>query len=200
MLRIPITNGTAMNKTKQRQDTVYLERPNPKEDDVTHINIHHKAKSDLGRMLSHYYEAQFIHPYFGPFASIEGLWHYLKDGCRDDAFRNLNGHNAKQRCRSKKQSGCYVNKNIPIVAQVMLLANYAKLSQHPEIKELLVASKLPFDHYYLFGEDKVPADAKVPIRPRGSEWLPGIFEELRNMFREGRVPEELDYVTIFANY
>ncbi len=193
ILRSPITNGTIMNKPMQQASTVYLDRPIPHDDGVTHINTHHKGKHELGRMLSHYYEAPYTHPYFGPFECNEGLWHYLKDGYRDDVFRNLNGHQAKLRARHKMNSGQYANKSIPNVTQVMLLANYAKIMQHPEIKELLMASTLPFDHYYLHGP------GELPIRPRGSEWLPNIFADLRKMFNEGTEPVEPNYILLFPN-
>ena len=183
-----------MNKPKQQPSTVYLERPDPTQDDVTHINIHHKGKSKLGRELSHYNTAHFVHPWFGPFETIEGLWHYLKDGCRDDVFRNLNGHKSKQRYRMKNQQGTYQNKTIPNVAEVILLANYAKIEQNPSIRDALIASTLPFDQYFL--QD----GSKWPIRPRGSEWVVTLFEDLRKNFQDGTTPKQLDYKELFEKY
>lgn len=189
-----ITNGTAMNKPKQRQGTVYLERINPEEDGKKHINIHHKGKDPLGRMLSHYYSAPFVHPFFGPFETIEGFWHYLKDGCRDDVFRNLNGHKSKQRFRKKNEDGEYLNLTIPRVAEVMLAANYAKIEQNPEILTALVQSTLPFEQYFLQDE------SNLPIRPRGSEWLVKVFRDLRKHFQEGTKPEEIAYKEVFKDF
>lgn len=183
-----------MNKPTQQLGTVQQERLNPLEDGKTHINIHHKAKEPLGRKLSHYYSAPFVHPYFGPFETIEGLWHYLKDGCRDDAFRNLNGHKAKQRFRKKDEQGQYLQKNIPQVADVMLWANYAKIEQNPDILKELVASELPFEQYFL------QPNSDIPVRPRGSEWLVKVFEDLREHFRNGTKPEPLDHRALFKDY
>lgn len=167
------------------------------EDGVSHINTHNHSKTELGKMLAHYYVAPFTHPWFGPFKCMEGFWYYLRGGCKDDAFHNafrtLNGHFAKKRAKSGEESGAYTKYHVPDLDAVILAANYAKIEQHPEIREALINSTLPFEHYYVFGP------GKIVIRPRGADKLILMFEKLRTMFREGTRPEPIDYAALVAN-
>ena len=64
---------------------------NPEDDGITHINIWFQGKTELGRMLSHFYELPFTHPFFGDFKTMEGLWRYIqnKDTTPEEAERGI---------------------------------------------------------------------------------------------------------------
>ena len=163
------------------------------DDGVTHCNIWLHAETKLGRMLSHFYECPFKHPVFGHFASMEGFWQYIQvDEAETDikekrdlaeSLRYLSGMAAK-----RKRSGLtwrYVDK----FHEIINAANYYKIEQNAELKELFINSELPFTYYYLF----VPKGELAGMKPRvivppNYEWLVEGFEENRRMMREGRTP------------
>lgn len=186
--------GIHMNKPKPHVPENVTPSPYWKLDGVTHINTHYNdSKEPLGKMLAPWAVYPFKHPYFGPFKTIEGFWHFLRSGCVDDRFRSLNGHRAKKRMKDGLQRGTHVKVQLPPdIDHIMLLAHYAKIDQNPVIKEALIASTLPFDQYFLY-------DNKLIIRPDDTETLVKTLEELRRMFKEGIVPGEYDYSHIRVN-
>lgn len=151
------------------------------QDGVNHINIWYRGATELGRMLSHFYELRFVHPFFGPFNSMEGFWHYIKSEEKDDELRLLAGQEARN--YGKKLSPAYV----PGFAEIINTANFYKIEQSPKLKQLFVDSDLPFEHYYLFGP------GEVLIRPKGHAWLISGFEKSRRMMKAGQRPVEIDY-------
>lgn len=150
-------------------------------DGTLHINIWIHGKTELGRMLAHFYHQSFIHPVLGPFNSMEGLWHYVKTKEKDDALRKLSGIKAKE--YGKKLTRQHV-KNFH---EIIIAANFYKIEQIPKLKQLMVESTLPFDFYFFHGPEH------VFIKPTGYEWLVDGFENIRQMLREGRRPEDIDY-------
>jgi hypothetical protein len=162
--------------------------PNNDEDGIKFINIWFKGKTQVGRMLSHFYESPFIHPYFGPFNSMEGFWHYIQNVERDDALRSMSGMTAKN--HGKKLSWHYVDN----FHEIINTANFYKIEQNAELKKLVIESELPFTYYYLY---EPTADAKgqpdVAITPPGYKWLIDGFEKNREMLKRGVRPEPLDY-------
>lgn len=176
--------------------------PDPKEkpywelDCVTHINTHftQSKEGSVGKMLAPYAEYPFTHPYFGPFKTIEGFWHFLRGGCVDDKFRSLKGDRAKRRMKKGTLAGTYVKVKAPAdINRIMLLAHYEKISQNRVIKQALIDSTLPFDQYFVFGP------GQVIIRPGDTEVLVDILEELRTMFKQGIKPEPYDYSHLSKN-
>lgn len=145
-------------------------------DGVDHINIYSRGKTELGRLLTHFAHMPFTHPYFGPFASMEGLWYFIRNGGNDESLRYLSGIRAKNLGRQSNP------KWYPEFRQDILAANYQKIIQHDELRELIVASELPFDHYYLFGPNQ------IPVTPRDSKWLVDGFEDIRTALKKGEVP------------
>lgn len=176
-----------MNQHQTQETTADTEEAYYKQDGITHINTHTKSNKELGRMLSHYYEAPFVHPYFGRFKCIEGFWYYIRGGCKDDGFRNLDGYRSKQRAQKGAKNGTYEKRNVPHLKDVLLHANFYKIDQNEDIKKALIESTLPFDHYFVFGP------GKLVIKPNGSDWLVDIFTELREVFRGNQKLEPFKY-------
>jgi hypothetical protein len=177
------------------EETVVGNDPNC--DGVSHINIWINSKSQLGKMLSHFYESPFIHPYFGPFNSMEGFWHYIqnlrideKSGMLvgDDTLRSLSGMSAKN--YGKKLQWRHVDN----FHEIIIAANYYKIEQNPELLKLFMQSEVPLDYYYLFtpvGDAEGLSD--VVVRPAGYRWLVEGFEELRKMFQHDERPAYINY-------
>lgn len=150
-------------------------------DGVTHINIYTLGKTELGKGLAHFTFSPFKHPYYGPFNSMEGFWYFIKAKEPDDTLRNLAGYKAKE--YGKKLPGRFRENFKEIVVD----ANFHKIDQNPRLKQLIVESVLPFDHYYLYGP------GNLLIRPKGFEWLVEGFEHIRVLLREGREPDPVNY-------
>ena len=150
-------------------------------DGVDHINIGFKAETLLGRMLSHFYETPFVHPYFGPFVSMEGFWQYIKSVDRSDALRTLSGHAAKEYGKNLEQD--YVEG----FREIIKTANFYRIEQNPKLKKLFLECTLEFDQYYLFGP------GEIIIRSAGHEWIIDGFEEIREMMWRDERPLQLLY-------
>lgn len=145
-------------------------------DGVDHINIHSMGKTELGKLLSHFAHTPFTHPYFGPFYSMEGLWYFARSGFVENRLRYLSGFRAKQ-----------VGKELPYhwykdFKEDIIAANYQKIIQHERIRDLMIESELPFDHYYTFGPNS------VHVTPKSTDWLVEGFEAIRMALKEGVVP------------
>lgn len=150
-------------------------------DGVTHINIYSRGKSDLGMLLSHFTRSPFVHPFYGPFDSMEGFWYYMKAERKNDRLRQLSGFEAKLYGKALKPGPRRTS-----FYEVIVEANFHKIVQNPELKRLMTASVLPFDHYYLWGA------GPIFVRPPGFEWLVQGFEairqELKNASRRRQEP------------
>lgn len=157
----------------------------PDQDGITHINIFSKGSTELGRKLSHFAYAPFIHPYFGPFKSMEGFWYYIRAVEPDDKLRELVGHEAKFYGREKE------TKFLNNFQEIIMDANYQKIEQNPDIKKLMLESTLPFDHYYTFGPKQVRLSQFI--------WLIEGFESIRTAIKNNQPYEEVDYVKLLEN-
>jgi hypothetical protein len=150
------------------------------EDGISHINIHSVGKTELGRLLSHFAHTPFVHPYIGPFYSMEGFWYFARAGFNEkDAgkLRYLSGFRAKKIGRE------FALKRYDDFKEDILAANYQKIIQHEHIRELVIASELPFDHYYTFGHNH------LCVSPKEASWLIQGFEDIRTALKEGVVPQ-----------
>lgn len=148
-------------------------------DGVTHVNI--GGRTELGALLSHFARTPFIHPYYGPFNSMEGFWHYIRATEPNDALRGLSGLSAKNFGKKLER------RNIRQFHDLIKDANYHRIKQNPELHDLFVGSDLPLDHYYLYGE------GHLLIRPAGYTWILTGFESIRKMLREDTPPPKLNY-------
>lgn len=162
------------------------------QDGVTHINIDAYAKTELGRMLVHKFSARFEHPTFGRFKSVEGFWGFIRDGARDDRWRYVSGMTAKRETRNLG------SRYVANFHQIIMEANFFKVSQNEAIKELMMASTLPFEHYYIYrSEEMTPDNPGVPTRPQIASWLTRGFEDIRKMLLNGTRPEKPDYSDVY---
>ncbi len=138
-----------------------------KDDGVTHINIYSKGRTNLGRMLSHFYPVNIKHPYFGEFDNMECFWQYLSTGCKHEELRKLSGFEAKKASKSLEKVF-----RSDFMEQIKF-ANTLKLVQHKCILDVFLQSTLPFEHYYTFGEP-----AKV-VRPKEAQDLIDMFNDIK---------------------
>lgn len=156
---------------------------NPNNDGIDHINIYSKSKNKLGFFLSHFPKTPFFHPEYGNFESMEGFWYYVKTGFKHEYLRGLYGLEAKA-----------YGKKLEIVEHPDFLSiiksgNLAKLNTYQHQYNALVASTLPFTHYYVFGNWRMEKGARIweddaVVRtPKSGEWLVEFWEETRRILR-----------------
>lgn len=89
-----------------------------KEDGITHINIHPKGKTILGRSLDYSAFVPFTHPVYGKFNTLNALWVHLNKIKTNDFKKDL------------------------------ALGIIAKIESNSELKTLFINSTLPFTNYY----------------------------------------------------
>lgn len=161
---------------------------NNADDGERFINIWIHGKTELGQMLSHFYKSQFMHPYYGPFNSMEGFWFFIQNGAQDDHIRSLSGMAAKN--YGKKLAWQRVDN----FQEIIMAANYYKIEQNPVLRKLFVESSLPFEHYYMFTPtgDAIGQPDQL-IRLVSNAWLIKGFEELRTKFQFGQRPAQIEY-------
>ena len=118
----------------------------PFTDGINHINAYSKGRTDLGRMLSNFYHSPFMHPELGQFASMEGFWFYIRNGCRDDVLRTLFGYDAK--CYGSELPSVRTSNFESLIYEGL----ECKLEQNQEILEACLDNNLPYYHYYVYDE------------------------------------------------
>jgi hypothetical protein len=151
----------------------------PEQDGVDHINIYSRGATFLGRRLSHFAYIPFSHPQHGDFSSMEGFWHWMRNGRTDDTLRQLSGMAAKAHGR-KGNSFMY-----PHFRDEIMGANYQKIIQTPHLHEEFVSSTLPFTHYYLMG-----SEGNFEMRTgSGSDWLVDGMETIRQELKANEIPQ-----------
>lgn len=138
-------------------------------DGVEHINIdNNNGKTELGRLLANFSKTPFTHPEYGPFASIEGFWHWIRSAEPSDDIRGLYGDRARAFGR-KLDNGQFVENFKGEIIQAI----YYKIVQNGKIFDQFVASVLPFKYYYIFGPKK------IEISPDYAKWLCDGIEQIR---------------------
>ena len=161
---------------------------NPENDGVTHINIDYNGKTELGVLLSHFAKTPFEHPYFGTFNSMEGFWHFLKSTERSDKMRKYWGNDAK--VFGKQFTWHNVNK----FYEVIMAANFYKIEQTPNLKEMFNNSELPFANYYVRkSEGDAAGQGSIVIKPTNYVKIIKMFEDLRIMMHYDERPLPIDY-------
>lgn len=159
-------------------------------DGITHINIHPKGKTPLGRLLTFFRNIPFIHPNYGPFYSMEGFKHYVQTGYKHDKLRYVYGYNAKKLGKTYPSEMGNIS-NVDYELEIML-AHYEKIKQNIRLLQMVVDSDLPFDSYYTFGPNNILVDT------RESDWLIYSMTEIRKALKQGVDPEPL--VRLIAKY
>lgn len=136
---------------------------------LNHINVYSKSESELGRLLSNFAHTPFV--YAGRmYASVEGWWYFRR--CPDPRLLALHGWAAKKLGQALERSAG----SDPTPAE-LLDVYLAKVDQNPYIKQLLVDSSLPFDHYYEYGGKRV--------YPR-HRWTGQLWSEVREIVKQTR--------------
>lgn len=119
-----------------------------------HINACSHSSTELGKMLSNFYESPFTHDTLGSFLSVEGFWFYITTGLTHEELRNLSGYEAK--AFGEALPRLYPEN----FANLLYEALYAKLEQNEHIAEAAIANKLPLYHYYTY-HLKTGTDPKI---------------------------------------
>lgn len=164
---------------KQHPDTPLLDgiALHPDTDGVTHLNLYTRAKTPLGRLGSNFADTPILHPIYGSFRSLEGLWYFLRFGMREDIFRVISGLDAKRQGKGRKSIWN------PYFVKEFKLGILAKVEQHSDLRVMLANSTLPLVHYYYYGD--YVKGFKV-VKPEGHEWQMEFWEELRKRLHEHR--------------
>lgn len=157
----------------------------PAQDGILYINMYSNCVTRLGKKLSHFADTPFIHPYFGPFKSMEGFWFYMKTGKCHDSLRYLYGIKAKA-----------VGKELDVIhnphfQEDILAGNYQKIIQSEGLMNSFSSSTLPLTHFYLFKQKCDPQALLKPVVvfPKNSDWLIDGMEAIRLSLKACEVPE-----------
>lgn len=132
----------------------------PTDDGKTHINIYSKGVTELGRMLSNFYPFSFTTTTDGRFLSIEGYWYWLGIDATDiqkDALRHVYNYRAK--LTGEELKGKYPKRFDNDFERKILKAIWLKVQTN---KTMFTGEyvKLPFYHYYVFGNKVIDVTEK----------------------------------------
>lgn len=121
----------------------------PNDEGYTHINLYFRSKSKIGRALAlENDQYHFDIPVHGKFRSVTSYYYWLISGENDDAYRTLNGYNAK---KLFVENGVKVHFN-PIKQRQYLEALEYQIYQNQELIDLIVnVTPLVFTRYIYFG-------------------------------------------------
>jgi hypothetical protein len=163
----------------------------PFKDGVDHINIYSTGRTEIGRMLTNMASmAPFIRlGQHGEWRTIEGFWYYVKinmilgnDALRMEEIFDLqvgDGYLCKRigkaiLARATEKQLARFDKARH--RQVITAALHAKANQSERIQRLLVASSLPFMHYYVKGT----FDKPIAIQANPEHlWQCDVWETIR---------------------
>lgn len=153
-------------------NNVAQQKINPLDDGITFINVYTKARTRLGRLLTNLSDIKVNHPKYGLFRCAEGLWYYLRTGCKHESLRALSGFEAKK-----------LGQTLEVVwnesfREEFLEGVRAKVMDNEELKILLKESSLPFVHFYCYGSPQSDKPPKI-VFPKDCDWQMEFFEELR---------------------
>jgi len=148
----------------------------PENDGTDHINVYSKGRTELGRLLSNFAHTPFVLDEV-KFESVEGFWYWIVFRAHPsyaNELRSLIGWKAKQRARNLLSI-----KRGPIPThKELLLAYLAKAEQHRNIRDMLVASNLPFTHYYVYNG---------VVHTTEWEWTATLWADVRLLLRVDEV-------------
>lgn len=151
-------------------------------DGVDFFNIFSGGKTRLGRLATHFANTPIDHPRFGWFKSLEGLYYWLIAEVKDESLRRLDGWEAKKHGRTLPAV------HVDNLIELMDEANRLKVEQHPELKELLRNSTLPFKHFYYYGK----RPGKYVVYESEEDWLCTIYTRIREELHNETISPETD--------
>lgn len=154
----------------------------PENDGIDHINAYSKGKTELGRLLSNFANTPFVLPEDGRFESIEGYWYWLLSNSPDrEELRSLYGFEAKKRGQ-ELINPIFIEKDDDFKEKINK-ALIAKIDQNEDIKNALIDSELPFDHYYVYSDKMVRTKY---------DWIIKSLEKIRLGLKYAPRPQEVD--------
>lgn len=123
-----------------------LEEPIAALDGTTHIRIHARGKTLLGRLLCNAAHTPFDHPVYGRFESLEGFWLWNRSGRVEEALEDA---------QSVYGAVSVIKTNQVLFSRVqrkgfrkeIAEALRFKIEQNPRLLELLRESNLKFLRY-----------------------------------------------------
>lgn len=184
ILELALPEDEVSRLTEQRKWLLGL---NPENDGLDHINVYSRARSELGRRLSNWSQAdggRMIETQDGPFQTVEGYWFWLGIdnglGSAREELRRMDGARAKRvgpELRTQAPAGDVQSPSSREFREKIFHALISKTELSPQIQKLLSSSKLPFCHYYVFG-----TPGKVV---RGdAQWVISLWDQIRNSLSE----------------
>lgn len=121
----------------------------PREDGLKHINVWSKAKTQVGQLLSNFAHTPFRHPVHGFFVSVEGYWYWCASGRRNDQLRRLHGSSARSVGQQQESVPLPESEFHDMIREGL---SY-KVFQNKAVREALADSRLPLEHYFVYGKD-----------------------------------------------
>lgn len=137
----------------------------PSEEGKTHINVFHKSRTELGRILNSAAKTPFKTESDGFFNSLEGYRFWLLTGKKHNNLRML-----------YSASAVSVGAKLPLVPitdeeyqQKLIEGLHAKVEQTPHLKRNLQRLRIPIVHYETFGrgDDVVRYNDPLPWLTKG---------------------------------
>lgn len=158
-----------------RQATSYLQKAfgnsNEGTDGIDHINISSAAQTDLGKFLDIDARYPFVHRELAMFASIGGLWFYIKGEEQNESFRTVFGDHCRFMGKKIK------TRNVEGFKIIIADATWMKIISSDRAVHELVESTLPFKNYYYQGILKISKTNYDAI------WYTQVIEEIRRTLK-----------------
>lgn len=161
------------------------EHPYCELDGVTHINADNRGRTRLGQLMSPLAQTPILHPEFGPFHSMEGLWAYIRSEEADDQLRYSYGMLSRHLNRKAK------TRFVPNFRELILDALVMKIEQNRELMELVIRNDLPYESYFI--HQGVESGSTLKINTKSSSWLVPTMEEAARYIKAGTRPPKPDY-------
>lgn len=148
------------------------------QDGIDHINISRNSSVRLGQLLNLDFTRHWEHRLFGPFRSLNSLWHFIRAKQKNDDIRGLTGYELKRFVDD--ECGGYGPTALHFRAVIMHSA-YERVKQSQDMVNEMIKSVLPFDCY-------MTQESGLRRRFDHSLWFSGGYEEIRKALKEGREP------------
>lgn len=170
------------NKTEKGVDAYF-------DEGVDHVNLVFTSKNPVAKFFSLDYRERIYYPYIGHFASVMGLWVWLKSKDHDETIRKLYGRHLREyRVNNKGNS---TKRYIPNFSTIIMYANWLKVKNRPDMIEEIKKFDLnmPMFLYYTVRDSVIKG--QYPI----SDWYVAQVKEIIKAVQEDREPDFDKFVT-----
>lgn len=157
----------------------------PEGDGITHINISIYGKTELGKMLSNFYNSNTKIEFDNDeleFKNLESflcfLYLYKHDKIKRFNFLTTNGIDArKEAFQLIDELNIDIDKIMSLKSTKSIFSDAikGKIKQNKKILSLLAMSELPFSSYYIRGDKVISNDI---------DWQLDLFNELRDLLHK----------------